>query len=76
MRTRSWSMPVLIGIALGASLGGIIAFVVARRSREDRALALPQVSWTDAVRLIGPTIALVRQLVAMAKREVSRTDGA
>jgi hypothetical protein len=75
MKPRSWNLPILLGILLGASLGGIVAFIIVhRRSEEEAGLGFGKVRWTDLMRLIGPIFALGRQLLDISRREVAKRD--
>ena len=75
MKTKSWNLPILLGILLGASLGAIVAFIIVRRrSQEEAGPGFGEVRWTDLMRLIGPILALGRQLLEISRREVSKRD--
>lgn len=75
MKTKSWNLAILIAILLGASLGGIVALVlVRRRSKEGAGLSFRELPWRDLMKLIGPMSALVRQLLEMSRREISKAD--
>jgi hypothetical protein len=75
MKTKGWNLPILLGILLGASLGGIVAFVIVhRRSEEGAGLGVGEVRWRDLIGLIGPVFALGRQLLEIGRREVSKHD--
>ncbi len=71
MTRRTWNPAILLGIVLGASLGGIIALVLLRRSRRTYPLGLRDLPWRDLILLSGSVIALVRRLIQMSRRELS-----
>jgi hypothetical protein len=75
VKTKSWNLAILMGIVLGASLGGIVALIVfRRRSKEGPGLAFKEIPWSDLIRLMGPIFALGRQLLQMGRREISKPD--
>ncbi len=69
MKTRDWNPAILLGIVLGASLGGIIAVILIRRSEDRPSVGLREMPWRDVVTLSGPTITLTRRLLQMSRRE-------
>ncbi len=71
MTRRTWNPAILLGIVLGASLGGIIAVMLLRRSRRSAPLGLRDLPWRDLVLLSGSIIALLRRLIQMSSRELS-----
>lgn len=74
MKRRSLNPAVVMGIVLGASLGGIIAVMLMRRSKRARGVGLREIPWKDIVVLSGPVIALSRRLLEMSRREVAQID--
>lgn len=71
MSRKTWNPVILLGTVLGASLGGIIALILIRRSRQNTPLGLRDIPWRDLILLSGPIIALVRGLIQMSRRELS-----
>lgn len=71
MTRRTWNPAILLGIVLGASLGGIIAVMLLRRSRRSDPLGLRDLPWRDLILLSGSIVALVRRLIQMSRRELS-----
>lgn len=71
MSRKTWNPVILLGIVLGASLGGIIALILIRRSKESTPLGLRDIPWRDLILLSGPIIALVRRLMQMSRRELT-----
>ncbi|NIN70070.1 MAG: hypothetical protein GTO63_36390 [Anaerolineae bacterium] len=69
MSRKTWNPAVVLGIVLGASLGGIIALVLIRRSKQSTPLGPRDIPWRDLILLSGPIIALVRRLIQMSRRE-------
>jgi MFS family permease len=67
---KTWNPVILLGIVLGASLGGIIALILIRRSKQSTPLGLRDIPWRDLILLSGPIIALVRGLIQMSRREL------
>ena len=50
MKTKSWNLAILVGIVLGASLGGIVALIVfRRRAKEGPGLAFKEIPWSDLI---------------------------
>ena len=74
MSRKTWNPAILLGIVLGASLGGIIALILIRRSKQSAPLGLRDIPWRDLILLSGPIIALVRRLIQMSRRELSAPD--
>ncbi len=74
MSRKTWNPAILLGIVLGASLGGIIALILIRRSKQSTPLGLRDIPWRDLILLSGPIIALVRRLIQMSRRELSAPD--
>jgi MFS family permease len=68
---KTWNPVILLGIVLGASLGGIIALILVRRSKESTPLGPRDIPWRDLILLSGPIIALVRRLMQMSRRELT-----
>lgn len=71
MTRRTWNPAILLAIVLGASLGGIIAVMLLRRSRRSDALGLRDLPWRDLILLSGSIIAFVRRLIQLSRRELS-----
>jgi len=71
---RDRNLGILLGVLLGALLGGAIALLLVRRFKEGATLSLSEVSWTDLLKLLGPVLALGRQLLEMGRREISKSD--
>jgi len=71
---RTWNPPILLGVVVGACLGGIIAVILLRRSRQSTPLGLRDMPWRDLILLSGPIIALVRRLIEMSRRAVPAPD--
>ncbi len=71
MTRRTWNPAILLAIVLGASLGGIIAVMLLRRSRRGDQLGLRDLPWRDLIFLSGSIVALVRRLIQMSRRELS-----
>jgi len=69
VKTRDWNPAILLGIVLGASLGGIIAVILIRRSEDRPSVGLKEIPWRDVVTLSAPTITLTRRLLQMSRRE-------
>jgi hypothetical protein len=74
MERRAWNPAVLVGIALGASLGAIGAIALLRRWRRGSRLSARDIPWRDVITLIGPIVALTRRLVEMSRRELAERD--
>lgn len=74
MSRKTWNPAILLGIVLGASLGGIIALILIRRSKQSTPLGLRDIPWRDLILLSGPIIALVRRLIQMSRTELSAPD--
>lgn len=74
MKLKSSSLAVLMGMLLGASVGGTIAVVILRRSKGERRVGLTEVPWKELIRLIGPIVYLGRQLLRLSSRVESEPD--
>jgi hypothetical protein len=74
MKLKDRNLIMLIGIVLGALLGGIVALVFLRRSKEGGRLGLEDVSWRDLIGLIGPILALGRHFSKMSRRGISKPN--
>ena len=74
MERRGWNPAILVGIALGASLGAIGAIMLLRRWRRGSALPAWDIPWRDVITLIGPIVALTRRLVEISRRELAERD--
>lgn len=70
MKTKSLNPVALIGVALGATIGAVLAVVLVRRWRRGGELGFWEIPWRDLVALIGPIIALARRLIQMTRREL------
>ena len=74
MKTKGWNPAVLMGIMLGASVGGIAAVILLRRSRQKARVGLRDIPWTDLVKLSAPILALARRLIELTRRELPELD--
>lgn len=74
MKPRSSTLAMLMGVLLGASVGGIIALVFFRRFKGERRISLMEVPWRELIRLIGPIVFLGRQLLELSKGTESEPD--
>jgi len=74
VKTKGWNPAILMGIVLGASVGGIVALILLRRSRQRAHLGPRDIPWRDLIKVSAPILALVRRLIELTRRELPELD--
>ena len=69
MERKGWSPLIILGIVLGAALGGILALLLIRRRRGGD-MSLGGVPWRDLIALVSPLVVLARRLIEISRREM------
>ena len=69
MERKGWSPLIVLGIGLGAALGGILALLLIRRRRGGD-LSFGDVPWRDLIALVSPLVVLARRLIEISRREM------
>lgn len=74
MKRRGWNPTIVVGMVLGACLGGIVALILVRRYRQRAGFGLREVPWRELMQVSGPFLALGRWLLEISRREISELD--
>lgn len=74
MKTKGWNPVILMGIVLGASVGGIAAIILLRRSRQRATLGARDIPWRDLIKLSAPILALARRLIELTRGQPPEFD--